>query len=99
MPGEVFQILEDGIGRALVPGGIDLLLGRQDLHVLTELATEMSPRALQVDQQIVSLVLGHDADTANPGVNTIGQREIDDPVLATERRRRLGPRQGQLLEP
>jgi hypothetical protein len=95
---QVLQVLVHGVGRALVPGGVDLLLRRQDVNELAELAAEIAPGALQVHDQVVRLVLGQHRDAADAGIDAVGQGEIDDPVLAAERRRRLGSRQRQPLE-
>jgi hypothetical protein len=44
----------------------EALLGRQQVDVLVELAAHEAPAALQVAQQRVRLVLGGDADAADP---------------------------------
>ncbi len=92
------HVLEHRIGRALVPLGLDALLRRHQVDELIELAAQEAPAALQVLDQAVRLVLGHDADAANTGIQAIGQREIDDAELAAERHRRFGAPVRQVLQ-
>src|ERR1700721_1297125 len=46
---------------------------------------------LNMPVQAVALVLGEHADLPDPAVDQVGQREVDQPVQAAERNRRLGP--------
>ena len=66
--------------------------------MFAELAAEVSPGTLQVDDQIMGLVLGHHCNAAHAGIDAVGQGKIDNPVLASEGRRGLGPVDGELLE-
>jgi len=45
------------------------------------------------------LVLGQDANPANTGIQTVRQREVDNPELAAEKHCRLCPPIRQLLQP
>ena len=58
----------------------------------------MSKLSLQVPDEGVRLVLGGDSDAADAGVQRVGEREIDDPALAAEIDRRLGPRVGHFVQ-
>ena len=44
----------------------------------------------------MGLILGRHADAANTAVERVGQGKVDDPRLAAEMHRRLGPPVGQL---
>jgi len=96
---EKVHVLEDRIGRSLVPLRlVDLLLRRQQLDKLVETAVEEAPAALDVTDQAVRLVLRGDADLANARIDAVGQREIKNPEFAGERHGRLRAEIGQLLE-
>ena len=94
------DVLIDGVGGPGIPARIGHALARrQDVEALVALRAEEVPAALQVPDQAVGLVLRGDADAADAGVERVGEREIDDPALAAEVHRRLGPVVGQLLQP
>ena len=99
----VFQnvvILIHRIGRAAIPGLVILALLRgQQVDKLVHLRPQKGPAALQMAQQTVALVLGDHADPPDARIEAVGQREIDDPELAAEIHRRLGPHIGQALQP
>ena len=57
------------------------------------------PRRLDVAHQRVGLVLRHDIDGGDSGVDEVAQHEIDDTVAAGERQRRLGVLGSQGVEP
>ena len=91
------DVLEDRVGGAGVPLRLrDALARRQDVEALVALGAEEVPAALQVADQAVGLVLGGDADAADARVQRVREREVDDPGLAAEIDRRLGPLVGQL---
>jgi hypothetical protein len=92
------DVLVDGIGRATVPDGTLLLLGRDGLDELAELAAQVAPPALHVRDQRLRLVLGEDRDLADAGVDAVRQDEIDDTELTAERRRRLAAMLGEVLQ-
>ncbi len=54
-----------------------------------------APGLSQVAVEAVALVLGQHHDADDPGIDEIGQNEVDQPVAPTERNRRLGPIAGQ----
>ena len=92
------DVLEDGIGRTLVPG----LVLRTHLcrHVDDEVALQHSaelPSLAQMLQQRLAAELGEHIDRVDSGIDEITENEIDDPVFASERNRRLGalPREGE----
>ena len=45
------------------------------------------------------LILREHADRVDPRVDAVGQREVDDPILRTERNRRLCDIIGESIEP
>ena len=94
------EVLEDGVGRALVPLALrHPLAGRQDVEALVPLRPEEVPAALEVADQAVRLVLRRHRDAADAGIEGVGEGEVDDPGLAAEEHRRLGPLVGELHEP
>jgi hypothetical protein len=54
---------------------------------------------LQVADQAMGLVLGSHRNAAHARVEGVRQRKVDDPHLAAEEHRRLGPFFSQILEP
>ena len=88
-------VLADGVGRALVPAAPELLLGRDLVDELVQARAEDVPARLQVVGKRVRLVLRQDVDPPEPGVDAVGQGEVDDPEDAAEGDRRLGPDVGQ----
>ena len=78
--------------------GPDLLLRRNHLDELAELAAQVAPAALDVLDQRLRLVLRQDRDLADARVHAVRQHEIDDAELAAERRRGLAAMRGEVLE-
>src|SRR5690606_11653307 len=83
------EVLVDRIGRAAIPRIAELLLRGDDVDELAELAVQITPAASDVLDQRLRLVLRENEDLADPRVHAVRQREVDDPVLAAERRRGL----------
>ena len=92
------QALEDRVGAAGVPAPAEPLLGRHRGDVLAEHAGQ-PPGGGDVPVERVRLVLGEHADPVQPGVDQVGQHEVDQPVVAAERHRRLGPVGGERPQP
>ena len=93
------NVLVDGVGGPHVPVFVDPLLRRDDVDELTEFAAEqVSPAEMDVPVEAGRLVLREDQNLANPAVQTVGQREIDDAIRTPERNGGLGPIAGQRLE-
>ena len=90
--------LVDRVGAAGVPARAEPLLGGHRRDVLAGQAGQ-PPVLRDVPVQRMRLVLGQHADPQIPGVDEIGQHEIDEPVGAAERNRRLGPVGGQRVQP
>ena len=87
------HVAEDGVRGPAVPLG-DLAprdVRLEQLHAAL-VAVEV-PRPAQPDVVVerARVVLGQDDDVVDVGVDAVRQREIDDPVLATERDGGLGP--------
>ena len=93
------EVLEHGIGGALVPVLAHLLLGRQQVDELVEPSVEEAPASLQVMDQALRFVLRGDADAADTGVHAVRQREIDDAKFSGEGNGRLRAPVGELFEP
>src|SRR6185437_13642497 len=83
---------------AAVPDGTALLLGRDGLDELAELAAQVAPAALHMSDQRLRLVLRQDRDLADPGIDAVRQDEVDDAELAAERRRRLAAMLGKVFQ-
>ena len=79
------------------PARAHLRRHRNDELVL-EQAAEL-PSLAQVLQQRLALELRQHVDRINARVDQVAQDEIDDPILASERNRRLGAFLGQRIEP
>jgi hypothetical protein len=68
------DVLEDGVGGALVPGLGDALHGRKDLDELAEFrGDDGSPAFADVAIQREAFVLGEDVDVAQVRVDAVGQ--------------------------
>ena len=93
------EILVNRIGGAAIPDFAELLLRRNDVDELAELAVQVPPAALHMLNQGVRLILSQDEDLADAGVHAVRQREVDDAVLAAERRGGLGSVVRHLHEP
>ena len=93
------EVLVDRVGGALVPVLADALLRRQDLDELAELLRHDVPAHADVPVERERLVLRGDEDAAQPGVDAVAQREVDDAVRPAEVDRRLGALLGQRIEP
>ena len=92
------QVLVQRVGGAAIPEVAHLLLRRDHLDELVELAAQVAPAALDVLDQRVRLVLRHDGDPADARVDAVRQHEVDDAELAAERRRRLAAMVGQVFQ-
>jgi hypothetical protein len=86
MLAQVVEVLVHAVGRAPVPVLARLLLRRDHVDELAELAAEVAPAALHVLDQRLRLVLREQADLADAGVHAVRQHEIDDAELAAEGR-------------
>ena len=90
------DILIDGIGGALVPVGLLLLLVRgQHVHARVVAVQVPGLPVADVIVQLQGLVLGEHTHGFDAGVYAVGKGKIDDAVFPTERHRGLGeiPRQ------
>ena len=84
------DVLIDGVRRALVPFGVLALgVGRQHLHAAVRRVEAPRLAVSDIFVQLQRLILRQNADGINLGVDTVGQREINDPVFAAEGNRGL----------
>ena len=84
------QGLEDRVGAAEVPVLAHPLLRRHRGDVVAE-HRRHPPRLRDVPVEAVRLVLREHDDLQVAGVHDVREREVDEPVDARERHRRLGP--------
>lgn len=92
---EVDEILSDGVGGALIPGGVgEGLLGCGELDETAGEVIELIGLR-DVAMQGSGVKLGEQVDTLEPGVDAVGDRDIDETVLRGERDGWLGPLFGQ----
>lgn len=85
------QILVDRIGGTPIPVHlIHSLLGREQIDKFVHLVAQERPAGLEMAQQAVGFVLGHDTDPTNAGVDAVGEHEIDNAEFAAEMDGRLG---------
>ena len=93
------EILVHRVGGAEIPVFADALLRTQDVDELAELVRDDAPAHAEVAAQRERLVLQGDEDLAEPRVDAVAQREIDDAVGAAEVHGRLGPFLRERIEP
>ena len=93
------EVLVDRVGGAQVPVLADALLRRQDLDELAELFRHDVPAHADVPVERQRLVLRRDEDAAQPGIDAVAEREIDDAVRAAKVDRRLGAILRERVEP
>jgi hypothetical protein len=98
MLAHIVQVLEHAIGRAAIPVLAHLLLCRHHVDEFAELAAQVAPAALHVLDQRLALVLRHQADLADAGIDAVGEHEIDDAELAAKRRGGLAAILGQTTQ-
>ena len=90
--GDNVDVLEHRIGGALVPVlFVELLRSGQDVQRFIALCAEETPAPLQVTDQGMCLVLCGNTDAPDPGIDRIGQGEIDNAAFATKINGGLGP--------
>ncbi len=92
------DVLEDGVGGALVPVVADPALSGEGDDEVAALGVEDVPAVGDVAVERERLVLGQEGDPAEPGVEGVGQAEIDDAVGAEERHGRFSPVARQRVE-
>ena len=78
------QVLKHRVGGAEIPVLADALLRRQDLDELAELLGHDVPPHADVPVEGERLVLRRDEDAAQPRVDAVAEREIDDPIRPAE---------------
>ena len=93
VPNQV-QGLEDGVAAAEIPVFANALLGRHRRDVVAE-HRRHPPRLGDVLVQAVGLVLREHDDLEVAGVDHVGQGVVDQPVVTSERHRRLRAIPGQ----
>ena len=92
------HVLPQRVGGAAIPVRAALLLRRDDLDELAELAAQVAPAALDVLDQRMRLVLRQHRDLADARVDAVREHEIDDAELAAKGRRGLAAVLGQVLQ-
>ena len=96
---DVAEVLPNRVGRALVPAGVvGRLLGREDFH---ESAVERIKRVRPADVAVEAhgVELRKHVNALHAAVDAIGERHVDDAVLARQRDCRFGAVAGQRKEP
>jgi hypothetical protein len=95
---ENVHILVNGIRCSLIPFFVDPLLGRDHFNELTQRSAQDAPTELDMAMKGGGFVLGQRVDSANIGVEAVGEAKIDDPVNGTEGNRGLGPISSERIE-
>ena len=97
---EGVDVLVDGIGRAEIPILVHPLLRRQHVEKLAKIPTE-EPVPANVDVAIEAdgLVLREQKHAAQPTIEAVRQREVDDAIAAAERHGGLGSIACQRFKP
>ena len=91
IPVNKIDILIDGVGRALIPlGALNLLVRGQDVD--TAVVPVQIPRLTVADiiVELQRLILRQDADRVDTGIDTVGERKINNSVFSAVGDRRLG---------
>jgi len=98
-PVDQIDILENGVGCALIPGFIRRTHLRRDRHyeLIRQEAAEL-PRVPQVLEQRLALELSEDIRGIDSGVDQIAENEVDNPVFPAEWDSRLSPVFGQRIK-
>ena len=91
------DVLEDGVGGALVPVVASAHLCRHQIHVLVEARVQV-PCGGDMLVQRVALELRQDLDLEDARVDEVVQNEIDDAVGSAEMHGRLGAVAGEGLQ-
>ena len=95
---EIAQVLPHGIGRALVPARVrGRLLRGEDLDEGARELIEIV-RRIDVLVQRGGIELREHVDAAQPGIDAIGDRDIDEAIFARERHGRFRALLGQRKE-
>ena len=90
------HVLVDGVSRAAIPlAHLALLVGRKDKHAAVGQVKVPGRAGANVGVQLKGLILGQDAHGIDAAVGAVGQREIDDAILAAIGHGRLGHVLGQ----
>ena len=85
------DILVDRVRRTLVPlGGLALLVRRQDVHAAAQAVEVPGLARTDIGVEHMRLVLREHAHRINARIGAVGQREVDNAVLAPKRYRGLG---------
>ena len=94
------DVLVNGVGSALVPVGTSgRLIRRQHMYAAVQAVQVpwLSVADVLVEQQ--RLVLRQDTDCVDAGIDAVGEREINDAVLAAERNGGLCQLFGEGVQP
>ena len=90
------HVLVDGVGGAAVPvAALDGLVGGQNEHAAVGQVQIPRSAGADVAVQLQGHILGQHAHGINTAVGAVGQREVDDAVLAAIGNGRLGNLLGQ----
>ena len=95
------HVLIDGVGRAGKPRPAlpRALIRGQDVHAAVDAVEVPCLAAADVAVEQQGLVLREYADGVDAGVGAVGQREVDDAVLAAERETGLGDLRREGIQP
>ncbi len=93
------EVLVDRVGRALVPVFADALLRGKNFDEFAELLGDDAPAHPDVTIQRERFVLRGNEDAAQPGIEAIAQREIDDSVRTAEKDRWFRAISGEGIQP
>ena len=95
------HVLIDGVGRAGKPRPAlpRALIRGQDVHAAVDAVQIPRLTAADVAVEQQRLVLREHADGVDAGVGAVGQREVDDAVLAAERDAGLGDLRRERVQP
>ena len=94
------DVLIDGICGAFVPvGSLDLLVRGQNVDAAAGAVEIPGFSVPDVVVQLKRLILGQNADGVDAGIDTVGQRKVDDAIFPSERNGRFGDLVGEDPQP
>ena len=90
VPLDEADVLADGVCRAGIPfAAAALHIGREDVNAAGVAVKVPCAAVAEISVQLKRLVLGEHTHGVHPGIDAVGQREVNDAVFAPEGNRRL----------
>src|SRR6185437_4501096 len=95
---EQIEVLEDGVGGALIPGVSQAHLGGNRYHEMSRQQSPELPSVLEMLDQGLRAPLHQHVNRVYPRIDQIRQDKIDNPVFASKWYSRFCPIPGQRMQ-